>query len=485
MKDKDHLKKTKSGVFWSFLNQGGNQILNLLITFILARLVSPEEFGVIGMITVFTGFAIRFVDFGFSAALIHKKEVDKKDINTVFTLNTVIGVILSVLFFIISPLIANFYDKPILILLTKSFSIIFLVTGLSGVNRALLTKQMGFKLNTIISVISLILSSVIAIVMAYFGYGVWSILFKILSQEIINTVLYLLLFPVNQKLKFSKKSFDSMFFMGRNIAGGSILTYWSRNADNLLIGRMISGEALGLYSKAYSIMLLPLNNISRVISKVMFPSFSLIQEDKKQIKSLYLKTIKLIAFITFPLMAGLSILSKSFVLATFGKDWLEMAPLISILSVLGAFQSILSLNGVIYNSLGKSHIAFRITLVFSIINVLGFYVGIKLGGLMGLAIIYTSLGIIGTIPNFYFAGRLINITVIEMFKNLSVVTLLTAGMISVLFLAKHFVSQLDLGVYLYLGLMVLIGAISYLALAVIANCKEYKLAKNLISRKKT
>lgn len=483
MKNKDHLKKTKSGVFWSFLNQGGNQILNLLITFILARLVSPEEFGIIGMITVFTGFAIRFVDFGFSTALIHKKEIDKKDINTVFTLNTGIGIILSILFFIIAPVIATFYDKPILTILTKSFSIIFLVTALSGVNRALLMKRMDFKLNTIISVTSLIFSSAIAIVMAYLGYGVWSILFKILSQEIINTVLYFLLFPVNQKFEFSKESFNSMFVMGRNVAGESTINYWSRNADNLLIGRMIGSEALGLYSKAYSIMLLPLNNISRVISKVMFPSFSLIQEDIKQIKNLYLKTTKLIAFITFPMMAGLAMLSEPFVLATFGKDWIEMAPLITILSILGAFQSILSLNGVIYNSLGKSHLAFRLTVVFSIINIIGFYVGIKLYGLLGLAITYTAIGIIGTIPNFYFAGRLINISVIEMFKNLSVVTYLTAAMIGVLFLAKHFINQLEMGVYLYLGLMVLIGGISYFALAVITNCKEYNLAKKLILKK--
>ena len=483
MSNKDHLKKTKAGVFWSFLNQGGNQILNLLITFILARLVSPEEFGVIGMITVFTGFAIRFVDFGFSAALIHKKEIDKKDINTVFTLNTGIGIILSLLFFIIAPLIADFYDKPILTILTKSFSIIFLVTGLSGVNRALLTKSLNFKLNTIISVISLIVSSLIAIFMAFSGYGVWAILFKILSQEIINTILYFLLFPVNQKLEFSKKSFDSMFVMGRNVAGDSTINYWSRNADNLLIGRMIGSEALGLYSKAYSIMLLPLNNISRVISKVMFPSFSLIQEDKKQIRNLYLKTTRLIAFITFPMMAGLSILSESFVLATFGKDWIEMAPLISILSVLGAFQSILSLNGVIYNSLGKSHLAFRITLVFSIINVIGFYVGIKLSGLTGLVIIYTAIGIIGTIPNFYFAGKLINISVIEMFKNLSTVFLFTSIMAVILYFSKIYIGHFNLGVYLHLGLMVLIGGISYFALAVITNCKEYILIKNLILKR--
>src|SRR5690606_34418734 len=120
--------------------------------------------------------------------------------------------------------------------------------------------------------------------------------------------------------------------------------------------------------------------------------------------------------------------SELFVLATFGKDWIEMAPLISILSVLGAFQSILSLNGVIYNSLGKSHLAFRITLVFSVINVIGFYLGIRFGGILGLAIVYTTMGIIGTIPNFYFAGKLIKVSVLEMFKNLTAVVSLTAFM---------------------------------------------------------
>lgn len=483
VKNRDHLEKTKIGVFWSFLNQGGNQILNLLITFILARLISPEEFGIIGMITVFTGFAIRFVDFGFSAALIHKKNIDENDINTVFTINTLIGLTLSILFFVMAPLIANFYDKPILTTLTQTFSGIFLITGLSGVNKAIITKRMEFKLNTLISIVSLIISSGLAIVMAYLGYGVWSILFKILSQEIINTVLYFYLFPVNQQFQFSKKSFNSMVVMGRNVAGDSTVNYWSRNADNLLIGRMIGGEALGLYSKAYSIMLLPLNNISRVISKVMFPSFSLIQEDRKQIKSLYLKTTKLIAFITFPLMAGLAVLSESFVLATFGKDWIEMAPLISILSILGAFQSILSLNGVIYNSLGKSHLAFRITLVFSVINVIGFYIGIKLDGVRGLAMVYTILGIIGTIPNFYFAGKLINISVLEMFKNLIVVSLLTAGMTGIIYFSKEFINEWRLGIYLHLGLLILIGIFSYFALAIITNCEEYRLTRNLLLKK--
>lgn len=483
MNNKDHLNKTKVGVLWSFLNQGGNQILNLLITFILARLVSPEEFGVIGMITVFTGFAIRFVDFGFSTALIYKKNVDEKDISTVFTINTIFGLGLSLIFFFAAPLIADFYQNPILNKLTKSFSIIFLVTGLSGVNKALMTKKMNFKLSTIISFVSLLLSSALAIFLAYEGYGVWAILFKILSQEVIITILYFLLFPVNQKFRFFKKSFSSMFIMGRNVAGDSVVNYWNRNADNLMIGKMIGGEALGLYSKAYSVMLLPLNNITRVISKVMFPSFSIIQDDIPQIRTIYLKATRLIAFITFPMMAGLSILSESFVLATFGKDWIEMAPLISILSVLGAFQSILSLNGVIYNSLGKSHLAFRLTLAFGVVNIIGFFIGIKLYGIIGLATVYACIGVIGTIPFFYYTGRLINISVVEMFKNLSVVTYLTAAMVGLLLLAKHFVNRLELGVYLYLGLMVLIGGISYFALAVITNCKEYNLAKNLILKK--
>lgn len=414
----NHVEKTKQGVVWSFINNGGIQIFRLITTFLLVRLISPKEFGQIGMITIFSEFAAIFISFGFSNALIQKKDISQQDINTTFVFNCTLGFILCLLFFLCAPYIAIFYDEPVLESLTKSISVIFLLTSVSGVNNAIAIKNLNFKTIAIINLLSVIISSILAIVLAYLKYGVWALIIQLICFETLKTLLYLKLLPVSQKFSFSKKSFGSMLHFGANVAGDSIINYWSRNADNLLIAKMLGESALGLYTKAYGIMLLPLTNISRVIGQVMFPSFSLIQDNKQEIKRIYLKATNLISFVTFPMMAGLAVLANEFTLSFFGNEWAEIIPLIRVLSVVGAIQSILTLNGTIYNSLSRPDIAFKITIVYSIIFIVGFFYGIRWNGLNGLAIIYSILVVVGAIPNFYFAGRLINVSLIEMAKNL-------------------------------------------------------------------
>ncbi len=480
----DHLSKTKTGVIWSFLNQGGNQIFSLLVTFILARLLTPEEFGTIGMIAVFTGFAGIFVDFGFSTALIQKLEITQKDINTVYFINLASGFLLTILFFFLAPLIAEFYEKPILTILTRSLSPIFIISAISGINRALTIKNLNFKLTTVISLVSLIISSSTAILMAYNGYGVWSILIKMVVDQLVITTLYLIFSPFSQKPVFNKKSFKSLFKVGSYMAGDSIINYWSRNADNLLIGKLLGDSSLGIYTKAYAVMLLPLRNISRVIGRVMFPSFSRLQNDIDQIRSIYMKATKLIAFITFPLMAGLALLAEPFVLVAFGKNWMEMVPIISILSLLGATQSILTLNGTIYNSLGKSYIAFRISIIMSIMNVIGFIIGIKLGGLKGLVIAYAIVGFITAIPNFYIAGKQIGVSILAMFKNFSNSLICTIIMALCIFILKPILESATLLPIFNLLILSFTGGFVYITIAYIFNINELELAKRILIKKK-
>lgn len=480
----DHLSKTKAGVIWSFLNQGGNQILSLLVTFILARLITPEEFGTIGMIAIFTGFAGIFVDFGFSTALIQKHEITQKDINTVYFINLLSGFLLTLLFFSLAPLIANFYQKPELIVLTRSLSPIFVISAFSGVNRALVVKNMNFKLNTIITLVGLIISSLTAIIMAYNGYGVWSILIKLVLDQLIITTLYLIFSPFGQKPILNKDSFRSLFKVGSYMAGDTVINYWSRNADNLLIGKFLGDGSLGIYTKAYAVMLLPIRNISNVIGKVMFPSFSRLQNDIDQIKTIYLKSTKLIAFITFPMMAGLALLAKPFVLVAFGQNWIEMIPIISILSLLGAVQSILTLNGSIYNSLGKSYIAFRISIIMSVINIIGFIIGLKLGGLKGLVIAYALLGFITAIPNFYIAGKQINVSILDLIKNLSNSLFCTLIMAFSILILKFFLNTENLLPVFSLVLLSVSGAFIYILLAYVLNMNELNLLKSMLHNKK-
>lgn len=479
----NHLSKTKTGIVWSFINQGGNQIINLLVTFVLARLITPEEFGTIGMIAVFTSFAKIFVDFGFSTALIQKKEISKKDIDTVFCVNLCFGFILTGLFFFLAPVIADFYSKPQLVILTRALSPIFLISALSGVNRAMTFKKLNIKLNTVIILAATVISSVSAIIMAYHNFGEWSILLKMLIDEIVITILFFILNPLNQKPRFSVSSFKGLFKFGSNVAGDATINYWSRNADNLLIGKFLGDNSLGVYTKAYAVMMLPLRNISGVISKVMFPSFSILQDDIPQIRSIYLKATKLIAFITFPMMTGLAILARPFVLVAFGENWVEMIPVISILSILGALQSILSLNGVIYNSLGKSYIAFRVTLVMSIIYVMSFIIGIMAGGLIGLVVAYTTAGFITAVPNFYIAGKQIKVSVLDMLKNLSNPFLGTTGMaIGLLLLKNLLVGPAKLSPVFNLLILTGSGAALYFSISYVFRFEEVKLAKKVFKK---
>lgn len=480
----NHLQKTKSGVIWSFMNQGGSQILNLIVTFILARLITPSEFGLIGMIAVFTGFAKIFVDFGFSNALIQKAGISQRDINTVFSFNLMSGAALSLLFFSFAHLIADFYDEPLLEKITKIYSPIFFISALSGVNQALVVKSLNFKLNTFISISTTIISSITAIILGLYGFGVWSILAKIIVEQILTTMLMMVYHPVNQKPYFHYSSFKGLSKNGFNMAGDSIINYWSRNADNLIIGKFLGDGPLGIYTKSYAIMMLPLRNISRVIGKVMFPSFSLLQDDISQIRNIYLKTTRVIAYMTFPLMMGLAILAEPFVLTTFGPNWTEMIPIIQVLSGIGALQSVFTLNGVIFNSLGKAEISFRISIIRSITNIAAFIVGLKLGGLVGLAIGYAVVTTLSVIPTFYIAGKQINVSIIKMAKNLSRSAFASIFMGIVVFVVHFYISRYDLGPFFNLIIPAAFGGIFYILIGYLFKFNEFAVARDLISRKK-
>ncbi len=480
----NHLQKTKVGVIWSFFNQGGSQILNLLVTFILARLITPAEFGLIGMIAVFTGFAKIFVDFGFSNALIQKSKINQQDINTVFSFNLITGALLSILFFVFAFLIADFYEEPLLEKITQIYAPIFFISAIGGVNQALMVKSLDFKLNTVISLITVIISSITAIIMGLYGFGVWSILTKMILEQLLITLFVMIYYPVNQRPVFNLSSFKSLSKNGFNMAGDSIINYWSRNADNLIIGKYLGDGPLGIYTKSYGIMMLPLRNLSRVIGKVMFPSFSILQNDISQIRSIYLKATSVIAYITFPIMIGLSILAKPFVLIAFGPNWTAMIPIITILSGIGALQSVFTLNGVIFNSLGKPEISLRITIIRIIVNIAAFIIGVSMGGLIGLALAYAIVTLLSIIPTFYLAGKQINVSIGRMAKNLSRSFFATVIMGIAVYFVYSYISEAGLGSFFQLIIPALIGGLIYFLIGFLLKFEEFNIARNLLKRNK-
>jgi PST family polysaccharide transporter len=419
---------------WAFGEQFARQVLQFVFAIILARLLTPEDFGIIAMVTVFTRFAMILNNYGFSNALIQKKDVTKSEIDTVFWFNLFIGVIFFYLFFISSNLIAEFYTNKSLALITKVIAVGFILQPLSSLPFTILSKNLEFKKLGIISLISFSIASLTAIVLTLMGFGYWALVVRSLLEISVAIILLTILTGYYPTSFFKYGELYNFMNFALNLTGNSIITYWMRNFDNLLIGKMLGQYSLGLYNRSYNIMLYPLNNLTNVVRKVMFTSFSSIQNQPERIKKIYLKLTQIIALISFPIIIYIFVMSEEIVLVLLGDTWRGMIPILRGLILIALPQVILSLNGVVYLALGKPHIPFRLNLIIGAFQLIGFYIGLKLYGIMGLIYVYIGITLVFIYPVFYFAAKEINLKLKEQMNNLKLIIFnsLTVGAVSLL-----------------------------------------------------
>jgi PST family polysaccharide transporter len=414
------------------------------------------------MITIFSNFAILFIDLGFSAALIQKKEVSPAQYSSVFWLNIGIGFFMYVLFYISAPMISQFYNQPDLIVLIRVICLSFIITSFSSVQANLLIKELQFKKKVIINWIAMLIGYIVAFVLAYEGYGVWALVMMTLTTAVLNSIMYWIISKWTPLFVFEWNTIKELSNYGFNFLGDSSVNYWSRNFDNFIIAKVLGSNDLGIYTRAYSLMLLPLRNVSTIVTKVMFPAFSQKQDDLQLLKKYYLNIIQYIALITFPLMIGLSLVSKEFVLLFFGNKWSAMIPILSILSGLGAIQSIISLNGLIYNSLGKVNIAFRVSIITNIVLIIAFVIGVNFG-LIGVAYSYLIASALLLIPMYKIAIKQLSISLLEVFDVLRGIMFATLIMAIVLSVINNYT---ELSLIAGLILKILISAVVYFLLVV-------------------
>jgi len=336
----DIKRKVIKGLKWSFVDQFLSQIFFFVFSIFMARILSPTDFGVVSTVTIFTGFATLFIDMGFSIALVQKKDADDEHYSSVFWLNVIVGLLLYLLFYCIAPVLSFFFNQPQFTILVRVVSVSFIINSLTAVQSCILIKELKFKEKIIFNWISILIGYSVAFYLAFNNYGVWAIVWMTLITAIVNLILLWFSSGWYPKFLFNKNKINELSTFGFSVLGETSVNYWSRNFDNFIIARVLGSTQLGLYTRAYSLMLLPLRNISSVITKVMFPAFSKKQDDVPAIKRYYLLIIKYIALLTFPAMIGLSLVSKEFVLFFFGNAWKGMIPVLSILSIVGALQSI-------------------------------------------------------------------------------------------------------------------------------------------------
>lgn len=470
--------KTINGISWSLVSQVGRQVIRLGIGVILARLLTPREFGLVAMVVVITGFARIFVELGFSAALIQKQDAGQEHLSSVFWLNLAGGLLLMIIFMVGSPLVAGFYNEPLLIPLTVLIATNFLIGSLSTVQNTLMIKSLEFRRLSIVEFATDGVSGTIAIVMAYSGFGVWSLAIQSVLGSVVTATLLWKLNDWRPNFAFNWSAIKDLLGFSTSLLGTKTLRYWTRNVDNLLIGRFLGANPLGAYGRSYSVMLFPLNNISNVLSRVMFPSFSIIQDDKRRVKDLYLRMTRSAALITFPLMLGIFVTVEPFVMTVFGSQWVEMIPILKVLCLLGMTQSIGTFTGNLYLSQGRADLQFKVGSFLRINVILGIVLGLR-WGVVGVATGYAIASIMNSYPSFFFAGKLVNLKYSELLRNLSGIF----GCAAAMAIAVWTLGQLlpaDWPHWAYMAVQVPFGVVVYGALVHAFRLPAYRDVKEII-----
>ena len=454
--------KAVSGVKWATVSQAIQQVTHLLTTIILANILAPSDFGLVGMAMVITGFITIFKDLGTSAAIIQRKEVSEALLSSIFWVNVGFGALAMVILFFAAPLGEKLYHEPRVVAILQLLSLSFFISGLGILQQSLLQRSLAFNTLAKVEISAVFCGAIVGISMAVAGAGVWSIVFQSLTMVSVTTILLWLSSTWRPKRRFHWQEVKSVSNYSLNLTGFSIFNYFARNADYLLIGRYLGAQDLGYYTLAYRVLLFPLNNISAVVGRVMFPVYSNIQDDNNRFSSAYLRVVAIIALIVFPLMMGLLALAGPLVLTVFGETWAPVILLIMILAPVGMTQSIGSTVGSIYQAKGRTDWMFRWGVGAGSIIVIAFLVGLQ-WGIVGVAVAYVIVSFGLSYPSFAIPFRLIDLKFPSLLKVLwrPFVNSLLMLLVLVIFrlaLPPGIVDGFVLGMSIFLGVCVYMAA---------------------------
>jgi len=411
-------EKTVSGLVWSFIENFSGQIITFIVGIILARLLEPEEFGMIGMITIFIAVSETFISSGFGPALIRKNDCTEADYSTVFFFNMAAGVLFFLLLFLLAPVISSFYREPQIILIIRVIAVVLIIDSLTLIQRTILTRRIDFKLQARISIIAGIISGIISIWMAYKGYGVWSLVAKTIIQKGVTS---LLLWAWNRWIPqpvFSMASFRDLFGFGSNVLMANLLDTVYRNVYYLVIGKYFSATELGYFTRADRFKALPSENISNVISKVSYPVLSEIKNDTVKLKAGYKRLIKSTMLISFVLMIGMAAVAEPMVLTLIGEKWHPSIIYLQMLCFIGMMYPLNALNLNILLVKGRSDLSLRLEIVKKLFALPVIAVGI----IWGMKIMIAGMMVNTVIAywlNSYFSGKLVNYPMVEQVADIS------------------------------------------------------------------
>lgn len=351
--------KAVSGAIWASINRFGSMSMQFVVNIILARLLLPADFGMIGMLTIFIAISQTLIDGGFGSALIQKKNPTQKDYSTIFFWNLFFSGILYLILFLCAPLIAEFYSMPNLSSVLRVLALSLILSGIVSIQKVRLQKELAFKIIAVVDLVSYALTALIAIYLADRGLGAWSLVIMQLAYIVLSIIMLSFITHWKPSLYFSKTSLKELFGFGGFIMAANILQTVCSNVQGLIIGKRFSATQMGYFSQAYKLDLVTSYSIPQVIVQVMYPIYSSIQDDKARLNSIVLMNMRVIAFIVFPILSILILSAEPLITLLYGEKWLPSVPYFRILCVGGFFVCLQNLNYYAVAAVGKSKSLFK------------------------------------------------------------------------------------------------------------------------------
>jgi PST family polysaccharide transporter len=468
-------------VKWSAVSQFGLRFGKLATTAILARILVPSEFGLVSMAAVLVEFAMIFRDLGTGSAVIQREENSQRLLSTVFWANIAFGVLITSAIILAAPLVAAFYDEPRLTLILRVLSVAFLFASASVLQQAILERKLAFASLAKYELAAFLVAAMTGITMAVYGFGVWSLVAQTVALHATLCVLLWRSEKWRPSLEFSREDLREIWAYSMNHAGSQMLTFLGRNADYVLIGKFLGAEALGFYTIAYRLVLYPLQSVTFVLARALFPVYARIRDDHARFRSAYTRMVGGIASLTFPIMIGAMALREPLILTLLGEKWLPVVTLLLILAPVGMTQSIGSSAALIYRAKGRADWMFRWFLVSTSLTVAALVFGMR-WGIYGVAFACLSINLLLIYPHYLLPFRLIGLTWREFLRPLAAPLLASLVMAATASGVVHFAGN-DAGHAARLGIGILTGLLTYGGAYVAMNFQQVQSLLRLVMRR--
>lgn len=475
--------KVLSSLFWKLLERGGTQGVQFLVQIILARLLLPEDFGMIALVIIFIVIANVFVQSGLNTALIQKKEVKDIDFSSVFYISLIISIFLYIILFFSAPTIADFYNEPQLTAVLRVLAITLFIGVFNSIQNAVIARNMMFKKLFLSSLSAIIISGTIGISMAYFGFGVWALV----TQQLINQLLIVIVLWVTidwkPRLLFSINRVKVLFSFGWKLLVSGLIDTFYINLRSLIIGKLYNSSLLGFYNRGQQFPLLIVLNINSSIQSVMFPALANQQDNRMKVKDMVRRSIVTSSFLIFPIMVGMAVVAEPLVKVVLTEKWLPAVPFIQILCASYALWPIHTANLQAINALGRSDIFLRLEIYKKVIGLIVLGISIPFG-IYAIVFGEIIIGLISTFINAYPNLKLLNYSYKEQIKDIIPSFLLSL----VMGIGAYSISFIGFSAGLTLIIQIILGFIIYFSLAIIfkIECFNYLLltVKEILKSKK-